>query len=383
MSDDVGYDAGDAEDDGAAWEAPPIRYFYGPIPDCEQFEPDLLKDPHCMQKWMKKLDLWQSKVRRKLPPDERATYVLSALRGDAADVFDETPASTFENDDGVNMIIEILKKHFWPKEVVKDKRIAREYYTEMLVPRGTSTQKALMLANRAYIKLAKSDMKMPERMHTLLFLEGSGLSEVQQANVMGSAMAQSTTSTVTFQQLSDVLMTMYPDKLPGVDVGGATGFMNPLRRGAASTAAPPFVRRPFTNKVNVADNAPVFDPQLDEQPMEQYEHSPDFDSIPDDVANEVNAAATDYQTAAQALDEAAGANAICAATTTFRQARSRLNQAVKARGFFKGKGAGKDGKPIDEARRRRPGESLEDFRKEIDLRQLRQNGSLEERMSRT
>ena len=50
MSDDVGYDAGEAEDDGAAWEAPPTRYFYGPIPDCEQFEPDLLKDPHCMQK---------------------------------------------------------------------------------------------------------------------------------------------------------------------------------------------------------------------------------------------------------------------------------------------------------------------------------------------
>ena len=116
---DVGSAAGYAEDDGAAWEAPPIRYMYGPIPDCEQFEPDLLKDPHCMQKWMKKLDLWQSKVRRKLPPDERATYVLSALRGDAADVFDETPASTFEVDEGVALIIEILKKHSGQKKLSK------------------------------------------------------------------------------------------------------------------------------------------------------------------------------------------------------------------------------------------------------------------------
>ena len=71
---------------------------------------------------------------------------------------------------------------------MKDRRITREYYAEMLEPPGTSMQKALMLAPRAYTKLATSDMRMPERMHTLLFLEGSDLSDVQQANVMGSAM---------------------------------------------------------------------------------------------------------------------------------------------------------------------------------------------------
>ena len=87
----------------------------------------------------------------------------------------------------------------------------------------------------------------------------------------------------------------------------------------------------------------------------------DLVTIPDDVANEINAAVADFETAPKALNEAAGANAICSATTTFRQARSRLNQAMKARGFFKGKGAGKDGKPIDENRRRRPGESIEEF----------------------
>ena len=50
---------------------------------------------------------------------------------------------------------------------------------------------------------------------------------------------------------------------------------------------------------------------------EGYEQNPDIDVIPDDVANEVNAAAADTETAAKALGDAAGANAICAATMTF------------------------------------------------------------------
>ena len=52
--------------------------------------------------------------------------MLSVFRGEAADVFDETPANAFEHDAGVDQIVEILKVHFWPKEVVKDRRIARE-----------------------------------------------------------------------------------------------------------------------------------------------------------------------------------------------------------------------------------------------------------------
>ena len=86
------------------------RRLITPIPDCEPFEPELLKYPHSMNKWIKNLVLWQSKVRRELPPGKRATYV--PLRGDAADVSDETPASTFEHDTGFEHIIVILKVHF-------------------------------------------------------------------------------------------------------------------------------------------------------------------------------------------------------------------------------------------------------------------------------
>ena len=114
---------------------------------------------------------------------------------------------------------------------------------------------------------------------------------------------------------------MYPDKLPGVDVHGATGYMNTLRRGAVSTVPSQFAKRPLVKQVLVADNALGFDPKVDEMPTEHYEHNPHMDLIPEDVANELNAAAADFETTSKALGKAASANAICVAATTLRKAR--------------------------------------------------------------
>ena len=51
-----------------------------------------------------------------------------------------------------------------------------------------------------------------------------------------------------------MLMTMYSDKFRDVDVDDAIGFMNSLKRSVVSTAISPFVRRFFTNKINVVNN---------------------------------------------------------------------------------------------------------------------------------
>ena len=53
----VGSDINMGADDGAEYEAPPFHCKYGPIPDYKPFVPGLLKDPHCMNKWIKKLEL--------------------------------------------------------------------------------------------------------------------------------------------------------------------------------------------------------------------------------------------------------------------------------------------------------------------------------------
>lgn len=92
------------------------------------------------------------------------------------------------------------------------------------------------------------------------------------------------------------------------------------------------------------------------------EHNHDGDQVPEEVVNEVNVEAVDYDKTAKVLDEAFGADVIRAATTMCRRAQTRLGQVEKARGFLnRSSSPGKGGKPIGENRRRRPREILEHF----------------------
>ena len=110
------------------------------------------------------------------------------------------------------------------------RRVFKDYFENLISDKSASTQHTVLAAEKAVRRLANEKIEMPDELNALIFLEGTGLSETQQANVIAAAGGR-----ITFREVSDQLMKMYPYKLPGVEKQRDSNFLDPVRHRFAKT----------------------------------------------------------------------------------------------------------------------------------------------------
>ena len=96
-----------------------------------EFDGDVIKDPACLRKWVKLVEVWLAKTKEQLPPNEQALALYSALKGKAYTRVENWPVSKFNCADGVQIIIEAMEGYKEFKmartgaEIVKYENITR------------------------------------------------------------------------------------------------------------------------------------------------------------------------------------------------------------------------------------------------------------------
>ena len=107
------------------------RFRGGHIPEAPEFKGEV--DPMIFKRWLRRINIWQKRVRDYLPLDEQGLALLEKISGPAIDILDviieDRGDLCYAVDDGVEKIIADLKPHFEEKHFIRKTEVMAEYET--------------------------------------------------------------------------------------------------------------------------------------------------------------------------------------------------------------------------------------------------------------
>ena len=208
---DAGANGSNENESNVASADAPKKFARGGVPPAPSYDGEISTDSNSFRKYGRRVDIWVSQVKHILPAVEHAPRLLANLKDDAFDATEDYPVNIFEVESGVQVLMKLLEPHFAPRPQVKLKKAVQDFFENQNVAQGESTQHAVLKSSKSYRRLKEEKVLLPEELRVLFFLEGTGLSEVQQANLITAAGGD-----YKWDKIVDMLQTMYPSKLPGL-----------------------------------------------------------------------------------------------------------------------------------------------------------------------
>ena len=84
-------------------------------------------DPRAFSKWQRKMSVWRIQVANYLPPEEAAMYLYTSLKGEAEEELEWVDLEKIHHPNGIDFIIEALRKPLQTREVYLKRRYLFEY----------------------------------------------------------------------------------------------------------------------------------------------------------------------------------------------------------------------------------------------------------------
>ena len=120
-----------AHDDATPTTNPRFRGGMPPIPP--EFEPDRDKDPQAFRRWVDRVRRWELRIVHYVPRGEAALILFDSLKGEAALVVQDVPLASYFTDEGIDVLIELLRPAFDERPLLFKAQVFEEFqeYTRL------------------------------------------------------------------------------------------------------------------------------------------------------------------------------------------------------------------------------------------------------------
>ena len=165
--------------------ARPKRWRGGPTPPVPQFDGDTKRDPQCLAKWERSLEIWLRRVVEFIPKNEQALAVSECFTGRAARKIRNMKPEEFDRDDGVD-ILRARMECFREESITEVGADVVKYETASRYDSESILEFIERLEELEERLLSHNMPKYPDVSRSVKLLRGCRLPESAFANLIGS-----------------------------------------------------------------------------------------------------------------------------------------------------------------------------------------------------
>ena len=294
----------------------------GTLPKAPEFNGDKRKDPQCYRKYCRRVDTYVEIALKIISEEEIGLRLYDALSDDAFDFLEGVPAKTFGVKNGWKALLEVLK-HFDEPPILKMGTSMDGFFKLEPLKSGETYEELAVRIDKAAQKCSETGLVIPDPIKIRYFFIAAAFSDHQQATLL-----MSTGGAYDWSALKKSVATLYPrpQKMyltPQRDFHRKPRSAHEVHQEEQPNHAQVFDMTTTDSAAAAAadDGSHWWPTDYDQEwSWQSYDKDEDVD-LPEELQAEMHTA---YM--------------------TYKGSRQRLQQAVIARGFYRGKGDAK-GRP--------------------------------------
>ena len=259
--------------------------------------------PGVFRLYLQRVDIWISRVKRALPPEDRGPALIDGLDDEALLEMQELDGNKLASAEGAQYLIDGLRAIYAQRPVVRMGELLEEFFERSTIEPGEHTQAFCHRLQMRAGRLGKEvNVDLPDEVKTYYLLKGLRLSPTQRAQILSAAGSQ-----YSFRPVVSALGILYPTTIPTQQLPPHRKFVPPPRPfqsrfGKGDGRSGQGVQRPhqaheaaeaeYEDEEVVEDGGPQEDTPSEGNPGEEE---------PEEVTQEVHAAQQHFMRAKQRM----------------------------------------------------------------------------------